>query len=266
MGSSLSYKIGTMIEIPRAALVADEVRQPFIPCVPGTTDNTQQPHSLVCSALSSFLPWWTQMLMLEHIAWNCVYWLCSYFGAINHRLQRRQNSSPLGPTIWRKWRLATAETTSANSFLFTCPKASCKLILSRSVPHLALQRNHLQEWWERLSKFHNNPNFSFLQVLDRRGVGQLIKIATERGRAARPNIKVIGTGWEDLLISSTAAVQTPFTVLLCIFWLVMNSPYMSDFPVHRSRASSYCIKSSVIEILVRPGFQVTYHEKWSAEQ
>ena len=25
MGSSLSYKIGTMIEIPRAALVADEV-------------------------------------------------------------------------------------------------------------------------------------------------------------------------------------------------------------------------------------------------
>lgn len=26
MGSSLSYKVGTMIEIPRAALVADEVR------------------------------------------------------------------------------------------------------------------------------------------------------------------------------------------------------------------------------------------------
>lgn len=25
MGSSLSYKVGTMIEIPRAALVADEV-------------------------------------------------------------------------------------------------------------------------------------------------------------------------------------------------------------------------------------------------
>ena len=27
MGSSLSYKVGTMIEIPRAALVADEVGQ-----------------------------------------------------------------------------------------------------------------------------------------------------------------------------------------------------------------------------------------------
>lgn len=26
MGSSLSFKVGTMIEIPRAALVADEVR------------------------------------------------------------------------------------------------------------------------------------------------------------------------------------------------------------------------------------------------
>lgn len=29
-----------------------------------------------------------------------------------------------------------------------------------------------------------------LQVLDQRGVGQLIKIATERGRAARPSLKV----------------------------------------------------------------------------
>lgn len=26
MGSSLSYKVGTMIEVPRAALVADEVK------------------------------------------------------------------------------------------------------------------------------------------------------------------------------------------------------------------------------------------------
>lgn len=34
MGSSLSYKVGTMIEIPRAALVADEVWQVelFLPC------------------------------------------------------------------------------------------------------------------------------------------------------------------------------------------------------------------------------------------
>ena len=31
-----------------------------------------------------------------------------------------------------------------------------------------------------------------LQVLDQRGVGQLIKIATERGRAARPSLKVNG--------------------------------------------------------------------------
>lgn len=29
-----------------------------------------------------------------------------------------------------------------------------------------------------------------LQVLDQKGVGQLIKIATERGRAARPSLKV----------------------------------------------------------------------------
>lgn len=28
------------------------------------------------------------------------------------------------------------------------------------------------------------------QVLDQRGVGQLVKMATERGRAARPNLKV----------------------------------------------------------------------------
>lgn len=34
--------------------------------------------------------------------------------------------------------------------------------------------------------------FCCLQVLDQRGVGQLIKIATERGRAARPSLKVIG--------------------------------------------------------------------------
>lgn len=26
MGSSLSYKVGTMIEVPRAALIADEVK------------------------------------------------------------------------------------------------------------------------------------------------------------------------------------------------------------------------------------------------
>jgi hypothetical protein len=28
------------------------------------------------------------------------------------------------------------------------------------------------------------------QVLDQRGVGELIKLATERGRKARPNLKV----------------------------------------------------------------------------
>jgi hypothetical protein len=28
------------------------------------------------------------------------------------------------------------------------------------------------------------------QVLDQRGVGELVKIATERGRKARPNLKV----------------------------------------------------------------------------
>lgn len=32
--------------------------------------------------------------------------------------------------------------------------------------------------------------FNISQVLDQKGVGQLIKMATEKGRAARPNLKV----------------------------------------------------------------------------
>lgn len=50
--------------------------------------------------------------------------------------------------------------------------------------------------WPTLAKFGNSQPLNcfyfyfFLQVLDQRGVGQLIKIATEKGRAARPSLKV----------------------------------------------------------------------------
>ena len=36
----------------------------------------------------------------------------------------------------------------------------------------------------------NMINYFFSQVLDQKGVGQLIKMATERGRRARPSLKV----------------------------------------------------------------------------
>lgn len=50
------------------------------------------------------------------------------------------------------------------------------------------------------------PACRFSQVLDQRGVGQLIKIATERGRAARPNLKVGNLFTHDNSVECTPLV------------------------------------------------------------
>lgn len=97
VGSSISYKIGTMIEIPRAALVADEIAKEAEFFSFGTNDLTQMTFGYSRDDVGKFLP----------------------------------------------------------------------VYLSKGI----LQADPFE-------------------VLDQRGVGQLIKIATERGRAARPNLKV----------------------------------------------------------------------------
>ncbi|KAF3457273.1 hypothetical protein FNV43_RR01930 [Rhamnella rubrinervis] len=97
MGSSLSYKVGTMIEVPRAALVADEIAKEAEFFSFGTNDLTQMTFGYSRDDVGKFLP----------------------------------------------------------------------IYLSKGI-------------------LQNDP----FEVLDQRGVGQLIKIATERGRAARPSLKV----------------------------------------------------------------------------
>ncbi|KAK4767647.1 hypothetical protein SAY86_015397 [Trapa natans] len=97
MGTSLNYKVGTMIEIPRAALVADEIAKEAEFFSFGTNDLTQMTFGYSRDDVGKFLP--------------------SY--------------------------------------------------LSKGI----LQADPFE-------------------VLDQKGVGQLIKIATERGRKARPNLKV----------------------------------------------------------------------------
>ncbi|RWR93667.1 pyruvate, phosphate dikinase 2 isoform X1 [Cinnamomum micranthum f. kanehirae] len=97
MGASISYKVGTMIEIPRAALVADEIAEQAEFFSFGTNDLTQMTFGYSRDDVGKFLP----------------------------------------------------------------------IYLSKGV-------------------LQNDP----FEVLDQKGVGQLIKIATERGRAARPNLKV----------------------------------------------------------------------------
>ncbi|KAM6566069.1 hypothetical protein CsatA_025197 [Cannabis sativa] len=97
MGSSLSYKVGTMIEIPRAALVADEIAKEAEFFSFGTNDLTQMTFGYSRDDVGKFLP----------------------------------------------------------------------IYLSKGI-------------------LQNDP----FEVLDQRGVGQLIKMATEKGRAARPNLKV----------------------------------------------------------------------------
>ncbi|KMZ56893.1 Pyruvate, phosphate dikinase [Zostera marina] len=97
MGNSISYKVGTMIEIPRAALVADEIAEHADFFSFGTNDLTQMTFGYSRDDVGKFLP----------------------------------------------------------------------VYLSKGV-------------------LQSDP----FEILDRKGVGQLIKIATERGRSTRPNLKV----------------------------------------------------------------------------
>ncbi|KAL5785363.1 hypothetical protein ACOSQ2_007755 [Xanthoceras sorbifolium] len=97
MGTSLSFKVGTMIEIPRAALVADEIAKEAEFFSFGTNDLTQMTFGYSRDDVGKFLP----------------------------------------------------------------------IYLSKGI-------------------LQSDP----FEVLDQKGVGQLIKIATERGRAARPSLKV----------------------------------------------------------------------------
>ncbi|XP_044500041.1 pyruvate, phosphate dikinase, chloroplastic [Mangifera indica] len=97
MGSSLSYKVGTMIEIPRAALLADEIAKEAEFFSFGTNDLTQMTFGYSRDDVGKFLPIYLSKGLLQH-----------------------------------------------------------------------------------------DP----FEVLDQKGVGQLIKIATERGRAARPSLKL----------------------------------------------------------------------------
>ncbi|KAA8527525.1 hypothetical protein F0562_034760 [Nyssa sinensis] len=97
MGSSLSYKVGTMIEIPRAALVADEIAKEAEFFSFGTNDLTQMTFGYSRDDVGKFLPIYLSNGILQH-----------------------------------------------------------------------------------------DP----FEVLDQKGVGQLIKIATEKGRGARPSLKV----------------------------------------------------------------------------
>uniref|UniRef100_A0A0A0L532 pyruvate, phosphate dikinase n=2 Tax=Cucumis sativus TaxID=3659 RepID=A0A0A0L532_CUCSA len=97
MGSSISYKVGTMIEIPRAALVADEIAKEAEFFSFGTNDLTQMTFGYSRDDVGKFLPIYISQGILQ-----------------------------------------------------------------------------------------NDP----FEVLDQKGVGQLIKLATEKGRAARPSLKV----------------------------------------------------------------------------
>ncbi|XP_027332618.1 pyruvate, phosphate dikinase, chloroplastic isoform X4 [Abrus precatorius] len=97
MGSSLSYKVGTMIEVPRAALVADEIAKEAEFFSFGTNDLTQMTFGYSRDDVGKFLPIYLSTGILQY-----------------------------------------------------------------------------------------DP----FEVLDQKGVGQLIKICTEKGRASRPNLKV----------------------------------------------------------------------------
>lgn len=97
MGSSLGYKVGTMIEVPRAALIADEIAKEAEFFSFGTNDLTQMTFGYSRDDVGKFLPIYLSNGILQH-----------------------------------------------------------------------------------------DP----FEVLDQKGVGQLIKLCTEKGRAARPNLKV----------------------------------------------------------------------------
>jgi len=97
MGKTIEYKIGTMIEIPRAALVADEIAEQAEFFSFGTNDLTQMTFGYSRDDVGKFLPIYLSQGILQH-----------------------------------------------------------------------------------------DP----FEVLDQRGVGELVKFATERGRKTRPNLKV----------------------------------------------------------------------------
>ncbi|XP_010242550.1 PREDICTED: pyruvate, phosphate dikinase, chloroplastic [Nelumbo nucifera] len=97
MGSTISYKVGTMIEIPRAALIADEIAKEAEFFSFGTNDLTQMTFGYSRDDVGKFLPIYLSKGILQH-----------------------------------------------------------------------------------------DP----FEVLDRKGVGQLVKIATEKGRSTRPSLKV----------------------------------------------------------------------------
>ncbi|KAL1548529.1 pyruvate, phosphate dikinase [Salvia divinorum] len=97
MGTSVNYKVGTMIEVPRAALVADEIAKEAEFFSFGTNDLTQMTFGYSRDDVGKFLPVYLSKGILQH-----------------------------------------------------------------------------------------DP----FEVLDQKGVGQLVKMATERGRAARPSLKI----------------------------------------------------------------------------
>uniref|UniRef100_A0A0A9D225 Pdk1 n=1 Tax=Arundo donax TaxID=35708 RepID=A0A0A9D225_ARUDO len=97
MGKTICYKVGTMIEIPRAALVADEIAEQAEFFSFGTNDLTQMTFGYSRDDVGKFLPIYLAQGILQH-----------------------------------------------------------------------------------------DP----FEVLDQRGVGELVRLATERGRKARPNLKV----------------------------------------------------------------------------
>ena len=75
------------------------------------------------------------------------------------------------------------------SLVLTCPWASWEDRL-----YYKKQKFPYLREWRKIETDILTPILQLfcLQVLDQRGVGQLIKIATERGRAARPSLKVNG--------------------------------------------------------------------------
>ncbi|KAL5995816.1 hypothetical protein ACLOJK_025887 [Asimina triloba] len=149
MGISLNYKVGTMIEIPRAALVADEIAEQAEFFSFGTNDLTQMTFGYSRDDVGKFLP-------------------------------------------------------------------------------IYLSKGMLQK----------DP----FEVLDQKGVGQLVKIATERGRRARPDLKRIsrmngGYGDDDVVFVSrwgyagnTVESLPQSHFLLRLDW-IMSLVHHSGFPL-----------------------------------
>lgn len=137
------------------------------------------------------------------------------------RLQRKLNSSLLGQMISPRWHLGTVETTLASFFLYTCLREFSKMIRLRLVVSSVVSWKHIGNRWEIIGSYINDR--CLVQVLDQKGVGQLIKLATEKGRAARPSLKV--------------------TIIIMIYWIrCMNNWYISRVVKHLQTEFSlkYC--------------------------